>query len=108
MYSFTYLMSQIFKICREIMERVKHKEREDTSIDGDIPTAPTIDDFCYDPGIREMLARSSATDGPVKPEQEIIESLDKMDLTGIYMDVCYYSKYKDLNPCAYRILCTSS
>ena len=84
MYSFTYLMSQIFKICREIMERVKHKEREDTSIDGDIPTAPTIDDFYYDPGIREMLAPSSATDRSDEPEQEIIERLDKMDLTGMF------------------------
>ena len=84
MYSFTYLMSQIFKICREIMERVKHKEREDTSIDGDIPTAPTIDDFYYDPGIREMPAPSSATDMSDEPEQEIIERLDKMDLTGMF------------------------
>ena len=90
MYSFTYLMSQIFKICREIMERVKHKEREDTSIEGDIPTAPTIDDFYYDPGIRETLAPSSATDMSDEPEQEIIERLDKMDLTGMY--VCCYSK----------------
>ena len=84
MYSFTYLMSQIFKICREIMERVKHKEREDTSIDGDIPTAPTIDDFYYDPGIREVPAPSSATDMSDEPEQEIIERLDKMDLTGMF------------------------
>ena len=72
------------------MERVKQRQKEETSIDEDIPTAPTIDDFYYDPGIREMPAPSSATDMSDEPEQEIIERLDKMDLTGVY--VCCYSK----------------
>ena len=67
------------------MERVKHRDREEKSIDGDIPTAPTIDDFYYDPGIRERIAPSSsfATDeSAVETEQEISEGLDKIELTG--------------------------
>ena len=65
------------------MERVKQRQKEETSIDEDIPTAPTIEDFYYDPGIRERLAPSisGATDVP-SLGQEVTESLSKMDLKG--------------------------
>ena len=68
------------------MERVKQRQKEETSIDEDIPTAPTIEDFYYDPGIRERLAPSisGATDVP-SLEQEVTESLSKMDLKGTYI-----------------------
>ena len=66
------------------MERVKHRDREEKSVGGDIPTAPTIEDFYYDPGIRERLAPSSslATGDLVEAEQGISESLDKIEITG--------------------------
>ena len=69
------------------MERVKHKHRhkEETSFDEDIPTAPTIEDFYYDPGIRERLApiSSGGTDVPsLEAEKEVTESLSKIGLKG--------------------------
>lgn len=69
------------------MERVKHRDREEKSVDGDIPTAPTIEDFYYDPGIRERLAQSSSFDTDVSveavvAEKEISDGLDRIEITG--------------------------
>lgn len=66
------------------MERVKNRDREEKSVGGDIPTAPTIEDFYYDPGIRERLEPSGsfATGETVQAEQDISESLDKIEITG--------------------------
>lgn len=69
------------------MERVKHRDREEKSVDGDIPTAPTIEDFYYDPGIRERLAPSSSFDTDesveaVGAEKEISDGLDRIEITG--------------------------
>ena len=62
------------------MEKVKHKERreEDTSIEDDIPTAPTIEDFYYDPGIRERLDPGETNVPPLETDAELSESLCKI------------------------------
>ena len=47
--------------------------------------APTIEDFYYDPGIRERLApiSSGVTDVPsLEAEKEVTESLSKLELKG--------------------------
>ena len=35
------------------MEKVKHKKEKSGNIETGVPSAPTMEDFYYDPGIRD-------------------------------------------------------
>ena len=66
------------------MERVKQKKvKVRNDIDSEIPTAPTMEDFHFDPGIREgspeLLISSKVSDIKIRETTERIEDLT---LTG--------------------------
>ena len=68
------------------MERVK--QREERSIEGDIPTAPTMEDFYYDPGIREEQTRSQRDPlDSVASFGQIGDNSNRLCLTGKDKDI---------------------
>ena len=60
-FTFTYPCLSLYsknKFCLQtklvkIMEKVKHKKEKSANIETGIPSAPTMEDFYYDPGIRD-------------------------------------------------------